>query len=200
MMPVQLISVWVGAIKSASQFMRKGIQHLSNVVKVALLGVAFFALSVTSLVQAKDSTGSKVVAHPYEYFWLKKTQKEALKRLFEPTYLPIRFKYSKVEHGHDWLIKEYGKEQLIDYKVRVKHNAIASIQVMEYRESYGGEIKQSRFRDQFVGATLRPVKQSYALSKRIDGISGATISVNSTKRIAAMALFLENELAQQPEK
>lgn len=161
----------------------RNIQQLSFVVMAALFCAAFFAFAQTAY--AKDT---------YQYYWLTKEKKAEIKTLFKLNYLPIRFKYKKNDKGSEWILKEYGKEQLIDFKIRVRNKAIESIDVIEYREPYGGEISQSRFRAQFVGVVLHPVKQTFKLSKHIDGISGATISVHSTERVAKLALFLDSQL------
>ena len=54
--------------------------------------------------------------------------------------------------------------------------SIKHIEVLEYKENYGGEISSKRFLKQYQGKTG---SQNLELGKDIDGISGATISVLS---------------------
>ena len=51
--------------------------------------------------------------------------------------------------------------------------------IVKYREDYGWEVGNRRWLDQFLGLHHGSV---YAVGKNIDGISGATISVNSVTR------------------
>ena len=55
---------------------------------------------------------------------------------------------------------------------------ILKVEVLHYRENYGGEICSKNWLKQFVGIDT---ENSSDLNREIDGISGATISVNSLK-------------------
>lgn len=67
-----------------------------------------------------------------------------------------------------------GKHELIDYVVALTpEGAVKQIEILEYRESYGGEIRGQKWRAQFTGKDARaPLK----LNKDIYNISGATMS------------------------
>ena len=55
---------------------------------------------------------------------------------------------------------------------------ILKVEVLHYRENYGGEICSKKWLKQFVGIDT----ENYSnFNREIDGISGATISVNSLK-------------------
>ena len=56
---------------------------------------------------------------------------------------------------------------------------ITGSHIVKYREDYGWEVGNRRWLDQFLGLHHGSV---YAVGKNIDGISGATISVNSVTR------------------
>jgi Na+-translocating ferredoxin:NAD+ oxidoreductase RnfG subunit len=64
--------------------------------------------------------------------------------------------------------------------------------VLEFRESRGWEVRYPFFTDQFVEAKL---DQNERLDRNIDGITGATLSVNAVTRIARIALFLHEHIA-----
>jgi major membrane immunogen (membrane-anchored lipoprotein) len=60
-----------------------------------------------------------------------------------------------------------------------------------YRESRGGEVARSFFTQLFEGIGLKGQSE---LSSHIDGISGATLSVNSMKKMARQALIMAQHL------
>ena len=95
-----------------------------------------------------------------------------------------------------------GKERPITTAVVVEHeNGISSIRevkVLAYRESRGWEIKQGFFTRQFNGAVLQGKPSGKRrLSKQIDGISGATLSVRALKKVAQIALILDQHVRSQ---
>jgi Na+-translocating ferredoxin:NAD+ oxidoreductase RnfG subunit len=75
-----------------------------------------------------------------------------------------------------WLIVDQviGKSELITYALALDaKGAVISVEVLDYRESHGGEIRLAPWRRQFAGKTAAdPV----ALNQDIKNISGATLS------------------------
>jgi Na+-translocating ferredoxin:NAD+ oxidoreductase RnfG subunit len=80
-----------------------------------------------------------------------------------------------------------GKHEIIDYSVAISPEGnVLGIEILEYRESYGYEIRNPKWRKQFVGAkTGDPLR----LNKDVYNISGATMScrhvTEGTKRVLA---------------
>ena len=67
-----------------------------------------------------------------------------------------------------------GKHLVIDYAVALSpEGTVKQIEILNYRESYGGEIRNPDWRKQFVGKTPR---SHFALNNGIANISGATLS------------------------
>jgi Na+-translocating ferredoxin:NAD+ oxidoreductase RnfG subunit len=67
-----------------------------------------------------------------------------------------------------------GKHLVIDYAIALTPDGtVRDVEIMNYRESYGGEIRNSDWRKQFVGKTPR---SRFALNQGITNISGATLS------------------------
>ncbi len=67
-----------------------------------------------------------------------------------------------------------GKHEVIDYAVAVDPTGtVQRIEILEYRESHGGEIRNAKWREQFTGRTGR---SRLRLNDDIYNISGATIS------------------------
>jgi hypothetical protein len=88
-----------------------------------------------------------------------------------------------------WIINRIGKVKPITAGFIIENCKIVSIHVLVYRESHGWEIKYPSFRDQFKGIGM---KDDYKLDKDIDGISGATLSVNSMRIMTSLALAMHS--------
>jgi hypothetical protein len=106
------------------------------------------------------------------------------------------FKSLRVRYWHDgattaWVLDEIGKEMPITIGVAVAAGAIDDVSVLEFRESRGWEVRYPFFTDQFVAARLGPNEH---LDTHIDGITGATLSVNAVTRIARVALLLHEHV------
>lgn len=80
-----------------------------------------------------------------------------------------------------------GKHELIDYVVAVAPTGkVLHIEILEYREHYGGQVREAKWRNQFKGKTAAaPLR----LNEDIYNISGATIScrhvTEGVKRVLA---------------
>lgn len=78
--------------------------------------------------------------------------------------------------GGGWFIVDevVGKHEFITYAVGLTSaGAVHGIEIMDYRESYGGQVRDPKWRAQFVGKTsASPLK----LDQDIKNISGATLS------------------------
>jgi Na+-translocating ferredoxin:NAD+ oxidoreductase RnfG subunit len=75
-----------------------------------------------------------------------------------------------------WLIVDQviGKSELITYAVALDaKGSVSSVEILDYRESHGGEIRLAGWRKQFVGKT---VADPVDLNRDIRNISGATLS------------------------
>ena len=88
-----------------------------------------------------------------------------------------------------WLVVDYviGKHLAIDYAVALSPTgSVRQIEILEYRESYGGEIHSATWRKQFEGKTLT---SALKLNDDITNISGATLScrhvTEGVKRVLA---------------
>ena len=75
-----------------------------------------------------------------------------------------------------WLIVDQvvGKHEYITYALALSAaGTVRSVEIMDYRENYGGEVRNPRWRAQFVG---RRPGQPLQLGREIRNISGATLS------------------------
>ena len=73
-----------------------------------------------------------------------------------------------------YLDRVLGKHEEIVYVLGIAADGgVAGVEILEYRETYGGEIRRSDWRQQFRG---RRAGQPLALGGEIQNISGATLS------------------------
>lgn len=89
-----------------------------------------------------------------------------------------------------WFIVDevLGKHEMITYALAVNADgSIRQIEILEYRESYGYEVADAGWRDQFVGKTS---SAAFKLGNDIKNISGATLSskhiTDGVKRLMVM--------------
>ena len=89
-----------------------------------------------------------------------------------------------------WLIVDevYGKHELITYAVGLNADgSVRQIEVMDYRETYGYEIRNPAWRRQFVG---KRQGDALKLDQDIKNITGATLScrhvTEGVKRLLAL--------------
>ncbi len=78
------------------------------------------------------------------------------------------------EGGYFIVDEVIGKHEFITYAVGINPDgSVCQVEIMDYRESYGNEIRQKKWRRQFIGKTNTSPLQ---LGKDIKNISGATLS------------------------
>jgi Na+-translocating ferredoxin:NAD+ oxidoreductase RnfG subunit len=99
----------------------------------------------------------------------------------------------------NWFIVDevVGKHEMITYAVALNPmGAVTGIEILDYVESYGYEVAEVQWRNQFIGKTAAdPIK----LNKDIQNIGGATLSCKHlTDGIKRVAVFYEIALKHQP--
>lgn len=95
-----------------------------------------------------------------------------------------------------------GKHELIDYMVVLDSTGrVVFVEILAYRESQGGTIRNQGWRDQFRG---RSAQDPPAHEKNIANLSGATLScrhvTEGVRKVLAIADAYANELGIQAEK
>ena len=128
---------------------------------------------------------------PVSVLWLSSDKREELTRRFDYSIAQLRLRYWKLGERTAWLLDEVGKERPISFGLVVDQQQLQLVDVLAYRESRGGEIQQPAYRRQFIGARLTDApSQTSDLDRRIDGITGATLSVRAMQKVAKVALYL----------
>jgi hypothetical protein len=119
--------------------------------------------------------------------WLDKPTKQEISQILTHDYNGLRVRYWQLGERTAWIFNEIGKELPITIGVVVDQDQVASVDILAFRESRGGEVRYPFFRDQFQGVRLVDDKR---LSKHIDGLTGATMSVRAVTRVTRVALYL----------
>ena len=104
----------------------------------------------------------------------------------------LRISYWPEKHKTAWILEEIGKEQPITAGIVVDNGRIATVRVLIFRESRGWEIRYPFFTDQFTGIKL---EHGDRLDRKIDGISGATLSVNAIEKLTRLALLYHQQVS-----
>ena len=138
----------------------------------------------------KSSLGlSEVPMH--SYIILKDDIEEGVNKILKDTYhLPV-IKYWRSGKKVGFILEAIGKHEFITTGFMVEDNKISDAKVLVYRENYGYEIKYDMFINQIEGNSL---KGNGKLVGRIANISGATLSVNSMRKLSKLSLFLYSKI------
>ncbi len=165
---------------------------------IACLLLTLFACEISLAASAYQTPGDflseSFAGHVPEQgmVWISGKRKAAVKNILGHRYPSLRVHYWRKQQRSVWILHEIGKEKPITAGLIVNHGRLERIKVLVYRESRGWEVRYPFFTDQFIGA--RPGKNDN-LDRHIDGISGATLSTRAMKKLAALALYLDAELA-----
>ena len=124
--------------------------------------------------------------------WLTKNDKAVVKNILYRD-LGLRIRYWKADNKTAWVFNEIGKTEPITIGIVIEENKIQQLHILEFRESRGWEVKYDFFRDQFMGLGLLN-ENDLGLSRSIDGITGATLSVNAVKKISVLALYFNQQV------
>lgn len=126
-----------------------------------------------------------------ETLWLTGDLQKTIRDILGHPYKSLRIRYWRNDSGTIWVLEDIGKTEYITLGFVITKHMIDRSKVLIFRESRGWEIKFPSFAEQFLGAQLT---SGMALDRKIDGITGATLSVNAYERLARLALFLDASL------
>lgn len=142
-------------------------------------------------------TFNHVVPSP-KVIWVKGKLGDQIKSILGHRYPSLRIRYWQVDERTAWILEEIGKDKPISTGIVINNNRLERLKVLIFKESRGWEVKYPFFTQQFKNAQL---DNNLALGQNIDNISGATLSVRAVKKMARLALLL-NQLVntQQAEQ
>jgi hypothetical protein len=126
-----------------------------------------------------------------EVLWLDKTLKEKIAGILDHNYSGLRIRYWQQDKKSAWVLDEIGKEKPITAGIVINNGEIEQLKILAFRESRGWEVRHDFFTGQFKQASLKHDQQ---LDKKIDNISGATLSVRAVSKLARIALLLDQQI------
>lgn len=124
--------------------------------------------------------------------WLTTEDKAVIAEILQHKYNRMRIRYWQLGNETVWVLDEIGKEKPITIGVHIKAKKISHFKILTFRESRGDEVRHDFYAQQFLNAKLKDNNQ---LSQHIDGITGATLSVRATTKVARIALWLDAKVA-----
>lgn len=173
-----------------------GVEMRYLILSFLLLGaVTSTTLAQIGVYQTLESFNAEVFTRSpdSETLWLNDDIRDQLSTILNRTYGQLRIRYWRSGERTAWIFNEIGKERPITSAIAVDGGKIVHVSILEYRESRGGEVKLESFRRQFVDAQLT---EKDKLTKKINGITGATLSVKTLNRSAIAALKLHEIVMQ----
>ena len=136
---------------------------------------AFHAAWATQYMSVAEAQRA-MFADADEFRALPPTDAATAAALGAPGWSPQAFEARAAGRRLGWFFVDrvIGKAELITYALALDADgAVAAIEILDYRETHGGEVRLPAWRRQFVGKTARDAVQ---LGGDIKGISGATLS------------------------
>lgn len=125
--------------------------------------------------------------------WLTKEDKAVVADILNHKFSRLRIRYWQMDNDSVWILDEIGKEKPITIGVHIAayqgKQHIQKLKVLTFRESRGDEVRHDFYAKQFTHASLDGDKH---LTQHIDGITGATLSVRATTKVARLALWLNS--------
>jgi len=153
----------------------------------ALIAPSAFAVQYLTVDQAQKAIfpGKSFTATPIK---LTGAQRKAIEQASGVRVLRDEQQVWRVNGGGWFIVDEVvGKHEFITYAAGLTPDgSVKQIEIMDYRETYGGQIRDQKWRSQFVGKTSR---STLRLDSDIKNISGATLScrhiTDGVKRLLA---------------
>jgi Na+-translocating ferredoxin:NAD+ oxidoreductase RnfG subunit len=154
----------------------------------ALVAPSAFAVQYLTVEQAQQAVfpGRSLTSMPVK---LTAEQRKSIEQMSRVRVLRNEQQVWRVSGGGWFIVDEVvGKHEFITYAIGLNGDgSVKQIEVMDYRETYGYEIRNEKWRAQFAGKTSR---STLKLDDDIKNISGATLScrhiTDGVKRLLAL--------------
>ena len=171
--------------------MRTDIYNLILVVALAFSVNSIFAKGTYQEPEAFLNEVFTAAVPAVKKLWIVKEIKTEIRDIPGHDLGVLRLSYWQRDMKTAWILEEIGKSLPITVGIVVNENKIEFIRILIFRESRGWEVRYPFFTDQFNNVRL---SQENQLDRGIDGISGATLSVNAVTRLATLALYLHQHI------
>jgi len=120
--------------------------------------------------------------------WLDRDAKSRIEQVMDYPIPGVRVRYCRHDVKTAWILDEVGKTEPITSGIIVDQGTVERVRVLIFRESRGSEVHRGAFVLQYDKAAL---DDSDRLDRKIDGITGATLSVQALNRQVKLALLLD---------
>jgi hypothetical protein len=125
--------------------------------------------------------------------WLKSDMKAEIEEVLDRPFPAARVRYCAADGRTAWILDEIGKTEPITTGIVVENERVERVRVLVFRESRGGEVHREAFVRQYHGATM---DRRFRLDQPVDGITGATMSVDALNKQVRLALLLDRLAAE----
>ena len=105
----------------------------------------------------------------------------------------LRLSYWHRDDRTVWILEEIGKSLPITVGIVINENRVEQVKILIFRESRGWEVRYPFFTNQYTDSTLT---DNHQLNRGIDGISGATLSVNAVNKLVILALLFHRQVTE----
>lgn len=180
---------WVSNFDGFPILMRAG--FFMTIIVVAALAASFFPANAQGIYQTPAAFLATIFSGDVpvpERLTVTMDMRHGIETILRHSYAARDIRYWRRGERTAWVLEEIGKFRPITVGIVVSGGAIESVRVLIYRESHGWEVRHEFFVDQFKGLELDGENR---LSHAVDGISGATLSVNALRNLARLALLFD---------
>ncbi len=122
------------------------------------------------------------------YLWITPLIRPKIEAVIMHGYNGFRIKYWDKDDETVWILEDVAKEKPVCVGLITYQEKINRLDIIFSTGKWGRQVQNINFTNQFNNIEI---DENGILNKHIDGISGATLSVNVLSRLAQLALLLD---------
>jgi Na+-translocating ferredoxin:NAD+ oxidoreductase RnfG subunit len=159
--------------------MRHELPICSLLVPAVLVAAPSFAVDYLSVAQAQRALFPSADAYDARTLTLDSAQRGEIKRRAGTRQREETQQVWRARRGDElagWLLVDnvVGKHEFITYATAIAPSGeVLGVEILSYRETHGGEVRETAWRENFVGKSL---SDPLRLGRDVPNISGATLS------------------------
>ena len=161
---------------------------------LALVASQFAFAAETVYLAPQDFLDTALPGCKQQALWLKADAKAEAEAVLDHAFPGVRARYCGRDEKTAWILDEIGKTEPITTGIVVADGRVEQVRVLVFRESRGGEVHREVFTRQYQEAVL---DDRNLLDRNIDGITGATMSVDAVNRQVRLALLLDRMVREK---
>jgi len=177
-------------------FLKKPNKHIKSLLVAAIVAACLSVIPRAEICYGNESdrilflmrTFRGAVPEP-ENIWITSTVRPVIEEILLREYKGLRIKYWQNNDQAVWILEETVKDATVCAGIVVSQEKIQKMEILSAEGRYGARLKNEKFTDQFKNVGYDENKR---LTRSIDGISGATISVDTVSRLVQLALALDS--------